>query len=96
MSLDAKATALRIGLIGPLPPPSGGMAYQTLQLARLLRQDGVSVDLVRTNAPYRPAAIECVPQVRDAAAFTWEQMRPRLLDVYARVTQIQRIEVTPF
>jgi glycosyltransferase involved in cell wall biosynthesis len=46
---------LRIGLVGPLPPPAGGMANQTRQLAELLRQEGASVQLVQTNAPYRPA-----------------------------------------
>lgn len=45
----------RVLLIGPLPPPSGGMANQTRQLARLLRSEGVSVELVQVNAPYRPA-----------------------------------------
>lgn len=45
---------LRLGLVGPLPPPNGGMAMQTLQLSRLLREQGLSVDLVQTNAPYRP------------------------------------------
>ena len=46
---------LSIGLIGPLPPPSGGMANQTLQLAGLLRTAGADVRLVQVNAPYRPA-----------------------------------------
>ena len=45
---------MRIGLIGPLPPPSGGMANQTRQLARLLRSEGLEVELVQTNAPYKP------------------------------------------
>jgi hypothetical protein len=27
---------MRIGLVGPLPPPAGGMANQTRQLAELL------------------------------------------------------------
>lgn len=44
----------RIALIGPLPPPAGGMANQTRQLAELLRGEGLDVDLVRTNPPYRP------------------------------------------
>lgn len=46
---------LSIGLIGPLPPPSGGMANQTRQLAGLLRAAGADVLLVQVNAPYRPA-----------------------------------------
>ena len=49
-----KATGLRIGLIGPLPPPSGGMANQTLQLARLLREEDAAVELIQVNRPYNP------------------------------------------
>tara|TARA_B110000503_G_scaffold34861_2_gene56931 strand:- start:58621 stop:59700 length:1080 start_codon:yes stop_codon:yes gene_type:complete len=46
---------LRLGLVGPLPPPNGGMAMQTLQLAHLLTHEGLDVELVQTNAPYWPA-----------------------------------------
>jgi glycosyltransferase involved in cell wall biosynthesis len=46
---------LRVGLVGPLPPPSGGMANQTLQLARLLREEGAIVELIEVNRRYRPA-----------------------------------------
>ncbi|MBX3629701.1 MAG: glycosyltransferase family 4 protein [Nitrosomonas sp.] len=45
----------RIGLVGPLPPPYGGMANQTRQLGNLLEQEGVHVEWVQTNAAYRPA-----------------------------------------
>lgn len=48
-------TALHLGLVGPLPPPNGGMAMQTLQLTRLLTIEGTDVELVQTNAPYAPA-----------------------------------------
>lgn len=48
---------LRIGLVGPLPPPAGGMANQTRQLAELLTAAQATVYLVQTNAPYRPAWI---------------------------------------
>lgn len=48
---------LRIGLVGPLPPPSGGMANQTLQLAGLLREEHVEVELIQVNRPYRPGWI---------------------------------------
>lgn len=44
----------RLGLVGPLPPPAGGMANQIRQLAELLRAEGMEVVLVRTNRPYRP------------------------------------------
>jgi glycosyltransferase involved in cell wall biosynthesis len=46
---------LRIGLVGPLPPPSGGMANQTLQLAGLLRAEGCEVDTIQVNCAVRPA-----------------------------------------
>lgn len=42
----------KVCLVGPLPPPSGGMAEQTVQLARLLNNDGVQVDIVQVNAPH--------------------------------------------
>lgn len=54
----------RVCVVGPLPPPSGGMANQCEQLVRLLRADGVPVELVRNNAPYRPAWIASVPLLR--------------------------------
>lgn len=53
------ATAPRsIVLVGPLPPPSGGMANQTRQLAQLLGAEGCAVTLVQVNTPYRPSWIE--------------------------------------
>lgn len=47
-------TALRIAVVGPLPPPAGGMANQTLQLVSLLRAEGLAVETVMVNPPYRP------------------------------------------
>ena len=55
---------LRIGLVGPLPPPAGGMANQTKQLANLLIAEGCVVEIVRTNADYRPAWVARVPVMR--------------------------------
>lgn len=46
---------LHVALVGPLPPPAGGMANQTRQLAELLRAEGLPVTLVQTNRPYVPA-----------------------------------------
>lgn len=57
---------LRVVLVGPLPPPSGGMANQTRQLARLLGESGVQVRLVQNNPPYRPAWIGSVRGLRAA------------------------------
>lgn len=59
----------RIGLIGPLPPPAGGMANQTRQLAELLREAQVEVELVQVNAPYRPAWIGHVRMLRALCRF---------------------------
>lgn len=53
-----------IALVGPLPPPFGGMANQTRQLARLLEAANIRVTLVRTNAPYRPESIGGIKGVR--------------------------------
>jgi glycosyltransferase involved in cell wall biosynthesis len=55
---------LRIGLVGPLPPPAGGMATQCQQLYELLRREGLDVALVQTNAPYRPQWIGAFRGVR--------------------------------
>ena len=66
----------RVGLVGPLAPPAGGMANQTRQLAWLLREAGIEVELVQVNAPYKPAWIERVRVLR--AAF-------RLLPYLARL-----------
>jgi glycosyltransferase involved in cell wall biosynthesis len=54
----------RVGLVGPLPPPSGGMANQCEQLVQLLRSEGVEVEIVRTNSPYQPLWIGHVPFLR--------------------------------
>ena len=54
----------RIGLVGPLPPPAGGMANQCQQLIRLLQSEGINVEFVRTNSPYRPQWVGRVPILR--------------------------------
>lgn len=48
-------TAPRVCLVGPLPPPEGGMAHQCALLLQCLRAQGLQVELVQTNAPHRPA-----------------------------------------
>lgn len=55
---------LQIGLVGPLPPPYGGMANQTQQLAELLRSEGLAVSLLQTNAAYRPQWVSGLPFTR--------------------------------
>jgi phenylacetate-CoA ligase len=61
-----KFDGLRIALVGPLPPPSGGMANQTQQLVRLLEAAGARVRLVPVNAPYRPAWVANIKGLRAA------------------------------
>ncbi|MEA3642016.1 MAG: glycosyltransferase family 4 protein [Lamprobacter sp.] len=58
------AEPCRVLLVGPLPPPAGGMAMQTRQLRDLLRAEGLVVELVQVNRPYRPALIARIPLVR--------------------------------
>jgi glycosyltransferase involved in cell wall biosynthesis len=55
---------LSLLLVGPLPPPPGGMANQTRQLAGLLAEEGISVQVVRTNADYRPTWVSRVKGLR--------------------------------
>ncbi|EAR21265.1 glycosyltransferase family 4 protein [Nitrococcus mobilis] len=56
--------APRLVVIGPIAPPAGGMANQTRQLVELWRAEGLGVDLVPVNPPYRAAWIGRVRGVR--------------------------------
>ena len=51
-------------IVGPLPPPAGGMANQTAQLQRLLASHGLRVETVNTQAPYRPAWVARLRGIR--------------------------------
>lgn len=55
---------LRLALIGPVPPPAGGMAGQTQQLHDLLRQENIQVELLPTNPPYPARWIEPLKGLR--------------------------------
>lgn len=57
----------RIVIVGPLPPPAGGMANQTRQLAELLTREGARVEVLQVNAPYRPEWVGRVKGLRAAA-----------------------------
>ena len=59
-------SGLRIALVGPLPPPAGGMANQTAQLARKLRDDGAQVQLLAVNGPVLPPWLERISYLRAA------------------------------
>ncbi|MDC8756859.1 glycosyltransferase [Janthinobacterium fluminis] len=73
-----KLAGLRVALVGPLPPPSGGMANQTAQLAALLRADGATVQLIALNPPHRPAWLARIRGLRAAVrllAYLWRLRR---------------------
>ena len=74
---------LRIGLIGPLAPPAGGMANQTQQLAELLLAEQASVVMVQTNRPYFPAMAGRIPGLR--ALF---RLMPYLLALWRAAGQV--------
>tara|TARA_R100001443_G_scaffold114782_1_gene131279 strand:- start:42415 stop:43530 length:1116 start_codon:yes stop_codon:yes gene_type:complete len=58
-------TPLNITLVGPIPPPAGGMAMQTAQLLRLLTEtQQLNVKLIAVNPPYRPQWVAKVPLLR--------------------------------
>jgi glycosyltransferase involved in cell wall biosynthesis len=78
----------RIALVAPLPPPSGGMANQSLQLARLLRAEGIDVTFVQVNAPYRPSWVAAIPGLR--ALF---RLLPYLVQLWRAAGQVQLMHV---
>lgn len=82
------APPLRLLLVGPLPPPAGGMANQTRQLKRLLEGEGIDVRLVQTNAPYRPRWVENLKGVR--AAF---RLGPYLAQLWRESGQADAVHV---
>ena len=83
-----KFADLRIALVGPLPPPAGGMANQTRQLAELLRGEGAQVEVVQVNAPYRPAWAEKLKGAR--ALF---RLVPYLLRLWQAAGQANLVHV---
>ncbi|WP_448547399.1 glycosyltransferase family 4 protein [Thalassotalea fusca] len=58
------STIKRVTIVGPLPPPAGGMANQTRKLGEFLRSENVEVNIVQVNASYRPKWIGKIPVVR--------------------------------
>ncbi|MCL6484934.1 MAG: glycosyltransferase, partial [Janthinobacterium lividum] len=69
---------LRIALVGPLPPPAAGMANQTAQLARLLRDDGAHVQLLAVNDSVLPPWLARIRYLRAALrlpVFLWRLWR---------------------
>lgn len=82
------ASVQHIALVGPLAPPFGGMANQTLQLSRLLESEQVRVTLVRTNSPYKPTWIGRIKGVR--ALF---RLIPYLIHTWKTVRKVQLVHL---
>lgn len=73
--------SLKIGLVGPLPPPYGGMANQLNQLNQLLKKENIDVSLVQTNSPYSDNLIAKIRGLRAVyRLFPYLNKIRRLLD----------------
>lgn len=83
-----RAATPSVCIVGPLPPPSGGMANQCEQLVRLLQRDGVQVELVRNNPPYSPSWIGQLPGLR--AVF---RLVPYLYRLWSAAGRVQVMHV---
>jgi glycosyltransferase involved in cell wall biosynthesis len=79
---------LAMAIVGPLPPPSGGMANQTAQLARLLGEAGLQVEVSQVNPPYRPAWLSRVRGVRAIG-----RLLPYLARLWSLAGRVQLIHV---
>lgn len=55
---------LKILIVGPVPPPAGGMANQTYLLEQFLRASGNDVEMIAVNAPYKPHWVGRIPGLR--------------------------------
>lgn len=64
----------QLTIVGPLPPPAGGMANQTAKLAELLRAEGLQVNVIQTNPAYQPAWVGKLPVLR-AGVRLWQFFR---------------------
>jgi glycosyltransferase involved in cell wall biosynthesis len=81
-------TTLRVLLVGPLSPPAGGMANQTQQLCSLLENEGIGVNLIQTNAPYRPAWISRFPYIRSIF-----RIGPYVARLWSAMSQVDVVHV---
>lgn len=79
---------LHIGLVGPLPPPYGGMANQMNQLYRFLLEEDIQVTLVQTNAPYTYNLIAKIKGVRALV-----RMIPYLIKLWKLAGKVDVIHV---
>jgi glycosyltransferase involved in cell wall biosynthesis len=80
--------SLKIGIVGPLPPPAGGMATQTRQLFELLAAEGLNVRVIQTNSPYSPSWVGNIKGIR--AIF---RLLPYFLKVWKLAGQVNVIHL---
>src|SRR5881392_1970881 len=78
----------KVCIVGPLPPPSGGMANQCEQLARLLRAAGVVAEVVQTNVSYRPSWVGQLRYVRETF-----RLLPYLVDLWHKIGRAEVVHV---
>lgn len=65
---DARPSVRSVLLIGPEPPPYGGMALQARLLHNLMNRDGVDATLLGSNAPF-PARLRFLESLRGLRPF---------------------------
>ena len=79
---------MHVLVVGPLPPPNGGMALQTDLLATKLRAEGHSVEVMAVNAPYRPRWTGHIPVLRALARLFPYKVRLRRACARAELVHI--------
>jgi len=79
---------LKVAVVGPLPPPAGGMANQAQQLAQLLEQAGAKVEFVRVNAPYAPRFVAGIKGLR--AVF---RLIPYFYKLWCKIRKVDVVHV---
>ncbi|REL25202.1 glycosyltransferase family 4 protein [Thalassotalea euphylliae] len=77
------ASVEHVAIVGPLPPPAGGMANQTEQFASFLESEGVKVTVVQVNLPYEPRWVGKIPMFRALVRLVQYQraLKQKLADV---------------
>ncbi len=88
ISDPSRTPPLKLAMVGPAPPPNGGMAMQTMQLIDLLATDGVDVRFVPVNPPYWPAWLGRVRGARAGA-----RLLPYLASLWRRLGDVDVVHL---
>lgn len=78
----------RIAVVGPLPPPSGGMARQTAQQIELITEKGHVASVIPTNLPYQPAFVEKLKGIRAVV-----RLMHYLVVLFAKLRQVDVVHI---